>query len=293
MIALSDMTPVILIGAARSGTKFLRDTISQDPKFAKVPYDINFVWRGVKPNHPDDAFKAQWLTQKKSELMRDRILRLAKLPDGEKRLIEKSVSNGLRIEFVNAVFPDAKFIHLVRDGRSVVESAFRMWNTNPNLGNLFQKVRDLRPSEWGYVFWFARNYFNGLLNKRSGGEVWGPRYIGIESDIESISIERVVAKQWSSCVEMADKGLAKIAKDRVITIRYEDIGSDLTQRMQLAEFLDVDDPKQFCERLANQFDTKYLNSWEANISDDLLDAVILEGESVLKRFGYLEGNQTK
>ena len=36
---------VIIIGAARSGTKYLRDVLATAPNAARVPYDINYIWR--------------------------------------------------------------------------------------------------------------------------------------------------------------------------------------------------------------------------------------------------------
>ena len=37
--------PVIILGAARSGTKILRDTIAAHPSLVSIPYDISFVWK--------------------------------------------------------------------------------------------------------------------------------------------------------------------------------------------------------------------------------------------------------
>src|SRR4051812_20775701 len=37
--------PVIVIGAARSGTKLLRDSLATHADVARVPYDVNYVWR--------------------------------------------------------------------------------------------------------------------------------------------------------------------------------------------------------------------------------------------------------
>ena len=45
------MRVVIVLGAARSGTKMLRDAIAANNGGFKVPYDINYVWRqGCNPS---------------------------------------------------------------------------------------------------------------------------------------------------------------------------------------------------------------------------------------------------
>ncbi len=36
---------IVLIGAARSGTKILRDTLAAATGSGAVPFDIGFVWR--------------------------------------------------------------------------------------------------------------------------------------------------------------------------------------------------------------------------------------------------------
>ena len=36
--------PIILLGAARSGTKILRSILGSHPRLSVVPYDINYVW---------------------------------------------------------------------------------------------------------------------------------------------------------------------------------------------------------------------------------------------------------
>ena len=37
--------PIIIIGAARSGTKILRAALSSHPEMVAIPYDINYVWK--------------------------------------------------------------------------------------------------------------------------------------------------------------------------------------------------------------------------------------------------------
>lgn len=41
---------------------------------------------------------------------------------GKKRFLHKNVNNSMRIPYLQSVFPDAKFIHVVRDGRAVALS---------------------------------------------------------------------------------------------------------------------------------------------------------------------------
>ena len=52
---MTDAAPIILIGAARSGTKFLRDVLASAVGVKSVPYDVNYIWRHGSPNYGHDV----------------------------------------------------------------------------------------------------------------------------------------------------------------------------------------------------------------------------------------------
>lgn len=213
--------PLFVIGAARSGTKLIRDLLGSHPLVDEVPYDINYVWRFGNENVAHDQLSPATLTSR----MRRRIVRhLARYSSGAPFLVEKTVSNCLRIPYVNAVFAEAEFIHLVRDGRDVVESAFRRW---------------LAPLDWRYVLGKAMTFplrkapgyalsyvWTGLrksiYSNRGDVGTWGPRYKGIDEDVSSKGILETCAIQWARCVDRALRDLRTLPGDRVLTVRYED-----------------------------------------------------------------------
>ena len=110
------------------------------------------------------------------------------------------MSNTLRVPFVSSVFPEARFVHLIRDGREVTESAMRQWSAPPDWRNLVTKLRDLRSLNPGYALWFAHNAALGAISGRKGGKVWGPRYPGIESDAQTKPLVELCALQWQYSV---------------------------------------------------------------------------------------------
>ncbi|MDH5508429.1 MAG: sulfotransferase, partial [Anaerolineae bacterium] len=130
--------PVFLIGAARSGTKLLRDIVSQHPDVEKIPYDINYIWRFGNEKLSHDELTPSLLTPQIIKRIRQQF---ETYHAGRSILIEKTVSNCLRIPFVAAVFPQAKFIHLIRHGEDVVESAYRQWIAPPDWNYIFEKAR--------------------------------------------------------------------------------------------------------------------------------------------------------
>lgn len=214
--------PIILIGAARSGTKFLRDVIAAGDGTAAVPYDVNYVWRYGNEKHPHDALTVEQLAERNARFIRKALPSLARQSQSD-ILVEKTVSNTLRVPFVDAVYPEARFVHLIRDGRDVVESAMRQWEAPPDWAALRQKLRDIPLENLGYVWWFGMNFLSGLLSKRQGGKIWGPRYAGIDQDLNQLSLPEICAAQWAHSVERASADLAKLPKSRVHTIYYEDL----------------------------------------------------------------------
>ena len=117
-------------------------------------------------------------------------------------------------------------MHLIRDGRDVTESAMRLWQAPPSWGNLLGKFRNMPLANLGYAAWFFWNLTKGLFVGRKGGKVWGPRYPGIEQDVQSLSLTQVCAHQWLASVEKAIADLRSIPQDRVFQISYEELVAD-------------------------------------------------------------------
>src|SRR5699024_6585477 len=93
-------------------------------------------------------------------------------------LVEKTVSNALRPDFVERVLPGARYILLIRDGRDVVESSYRMWQAPADSSGMKRKLASLPPRALPYAVWYGVNLVAGKLRGRGVG-IWGVRYEGI------------------------------------------------------------------------------------------------------------------
>lgn len=284
-----ELAPIIIIGAARSGTKFLRDTLSQDASFKCVPYDINYIWRIGNEHVPFDELDPANITPKMRRDIITQIYKIAgiELHSANIRLIEKSVSNGLRVEFIEEIFPNAIYVHLVRDGRATIESAMRLWQAPADTGSLMRKLKDLPLSRYGYVFWFALNYFGGKIRGRSGGKVWGPRYKGIHQDVENEDLLTVVSRQWNETVLKASNSLAKIDASRVFEIRYEDLVSSEEKLRDLAVFVGASDPQQILDVYKKTLQVGNTQKWRQTLDAKSIAKIEKHAKVALKRFGYL------
>jgi hypothetical protein len=231
--------PVFIIGAGRSGTKFLRDVLAASRDVNAIPYDVNFIWRHGNEQFPHDALAPEAATPAVVTYIRDRLARLAgpALAQGG-ILVEKTVSNALRVPFVQRVYPEARFVHLLRDGRDVTESALRMWQAKPELKYLLRKARHFPLGDYRYGLWFLRNSFG---RQRSGKRIWGPRYPGIHDDLERLALIEVCAKQWATCVVSALDGLESPSAT-VVEVRYEALVREEGVIVDLCRALQLSDP---------------------------------------------------
>lgn len=230
---MARIKPIVIVGAARSGTKMLRDCLSQAADLPTVPYDINFVWRrGNQSLNHDEFTPEQSHPRTRSAVLRT----LTKFADESGNVIEKTVSNALRPLFVERLFPEARFLFLYRSGLDVVESVLRQWGKNPPVSYMLDKVIRTGgiasvPYLFGYASSVARNAI-GLGPSRS--YVWGVRYRGIDEDLKTSDLASVCSYQWIKCVEhmlTAEESLGS----RVVRVRYEDFVSNPT--LQLGRIL--------------------------------------------------------
>ncbi|MFO8098658.1 MAG: sulfotransferase [Salinibacter sp.] len=232
--------PVLILGAARSGTKLLRRLLGAAPTCALVPYGVPAVWKQDNEDHPHDALPRTACTNATARRIRRDLRRLAQGPSDAALLVEKTSANTLRVPFVDAVFPEARFVHLVRDGVDVVESARRRWQARPGLGYLLRKALYLRGTglrQGARVLW---RRLRGLGTDTP--RLWGPHYPGMADDVAERPLLAVCARQWRACVRSARDALADLPPTRVLSLRYETLVQDPSTVDQLARFAGVSTP---------------------------------------------------
>ena len=214
--------PVIVLGAARSGTKILRDSLATALGCAAVPYDISYVWRHGNESAPDDVLPASAATSGTRRFVHRF---LAKYADRSGLVVEKTVGNTLRVPYVDAIVPGARYVHIVRDGVDVAESARRQWSASPDLHYLLGKARHfplrLVPT-YGVRFvadqtWRRRGHSGHAAS-------WGPRYPGIDDDVATLSLLEVCARQWRESVSFSRDGLRQTGAF-VVGVRFEELAS--------------------------------------------------------------------
>jgi hypothetical protein len=206
----------------------IRDLLGHSAACTSIPYGINHVWQMGASLDGTDARPASHATPDCAQSIREALLDLA----GARRrprsgfLVEKTCANTLRVPFVQRVLPDAHFVHIVRDGRDAATSARAQWQSPPTLAYLLGKLRYVPLRNAAFVTWYARNLWQGWRDGSKRVRSWGPRYPGMDADLESESLLHVCARQWNACVTRCLDALQTLPDDRVTHVRYEDLVSD-------------------------------------------------------------------
>ena len=215
--------PVFIIGAARSGTTMLGELLSRHPDVAYW-LEPKYIWRYGNPLASDDVRSAGEADSKTKRYIRNRFARFLKKRD-KARFVEKTPSNVFRIAFINAVFPDALFVYLIRDGRDVVLSAEKKWTTRPDKTALWRRLTSFEIPLRDFPFYFMSFLRDvpGRIFFPSKGFIWGPQFPGIESYRASNDVLTTCAKQWIESVEYSINDIKQIDQKRVFKLRYEDL----------------------------------------------------------------------
>lgn len=281
---------VVVIGAARSGTKFLRGLLGSSYSCTHVPYDVNYVWRAGNLNVPHDALQSNHCNPVIARRINERLQRLSRWRENDcgPYIIEKTVSNCFRIPFINCALEDVRFIHLIRDGRDVLESSLRQWQEPVRMKYLARKIGTLSPSDIRYALWYAGNMLKGLIKRGHGVGVWGVRYPGIEADVMKKSLLEVCALQWNASITSAFEGLKQIPADRQIEIRYEQLITDSSQIDRLCNFLELPDSDRMQANFGNTLKTNSKTRWHDLTPDKNWQAALEIMLPQLNALGYTQ-----
>jgi len=223
--------PVFLIGCARSGTSILGEAIAAHPHVAYL-FEASRIWNELVPSRPDHRLVAADVTPEVALAIyralveaRDALERAqgsdaagAAEPDSggcaesdrasrrpeDEILLEKNPKHVLRIPFLKALFPHARFLHILRDGRDTACSL------------MFRN----RGSSWGHL------------------EIPGWRDL-----LEKYPQENHIrcAHQWRDSVTIARRDAESLKPGEYVEVRYEDLLRDPGMTVAaLLEFLGLE-----------------------------------------------------
>lgn len=279
----------IIIGAGRSGTNMLRDLLVQMPGLGTWPCDeINYIWRHGNAQHPTDELSPDQAPEPVVAFIRQAFDNIAKT-QGLDRVVEKTCANSLRIGFVDRVFPDARYIYIVRDGRDVVASAMKRWRAPLDLPYVLRKARYVPLTDVPYYgFRYLWNHLHRLSSGEGRQASWGPRFEGIEAALRSKTLAEVCALQWRRCVERSEEDFAMISSRRVHRLCYEAFVKDPVAGINdLARFLEIQLSPGEMSRMAQPVSAENIGKWRRALSIEEQERIKPLIEPLLSTYEYV------
>lgn len=163
---------------------------------------------------------------------------------------EKTPRNLLYADLIAKIYPDAKFIHVVRDGRDVVSS---------------------------------------ILEKKFWPVAKSKRYASTSNFFGDITFEKV-ADYWANLIDIGLEQEARIGPERWLNVRFEDFSSGVEDAFgHVYEFLGVPQSADVVAKMSKHVRQNSTNTerWRRDLSDEQIKRIMDVSEPNLRRFGYL------
>ncbi len=107
------------VGDRRKALFILQNIIHRDPD-STLPHEADIFWMTHFRNYYNYMTENDY-TEEMADYFRKKVLQVQNLW-GRPRFANKNLQNSFCVRLLNAIFPDAKFIHIIRDGRAVAFS---------------------------------------------------------------------------------------------------------------------------------------------------------------------------
>jgi hypothetical protein len=205
--------PILLVGCPRSGTSILLRALLQSSELRSIQSEGHILWDAY--HHPRDRGWDSDALGREDVLTREReyIYCAIRLFVRERRFVDKTPENCLRLSYLDALFPDATFVFLRRRAADNVNSLIEGWRARPR----FVTYRLPEPLEG-----------LGPLS----GDIWSFVLIPGWRELRSAPLEEVCARQYVVCNEAALAAREQLAPERWLDLAYEELAASPVEELR-------------------------------------------------------------
>ena len=193
--------PVFLIGCPRSGTTALLQALHASREVRSLQAEGHILW---DPFHPRPRDSDALVAADVGERERAYVYLAVRLFVRDRRFVDKTPENCLRIRYLDALFPDATFLFLRRRAADNVSSLMEGWRARPRfvthrLPEPLTSVDLPNPHLWSFAL--------------------VPGWRGLRS----APLEEICARQYVECNEAVLAARAEMQPSRWVDVAYEDL----------------------------------------------------------------------
>jgi len=286
------MKPIIILGTGRCGSSIFQQMLSRHPNLAwlssclnlwpqkliynrilmrslELPFlesifrkrfqasECNLFWefyiKGFRQPFRD-LTRADVTIKKKHDI----IAAMSGLTTEKRNRLLLKITGWPRLGFLSEVFEDAKFIHIIRDGRAVANSIINV--------------------HWWWGWKGPQNWRLGTL----------PEKFYKEWQNYDFSFIVLAAIYWKTLMDAVEEGKKQLNIDNLLEIKYEDLCSQpIDIFRQVTSFCDLEWSDYFIKRLGTYKLQNKNDNYKADLTNHqqcMLNEVLGQ---YLKRYGYL------
>ena len=263
----------------------LRDILTAIDDVVTWPCDeINYIWRYNNATTATDELGIEDVTTKNRKHIRSQFDQLYR-KTGAQFIVEKTCANSLRVNFVNEIIPEARYIFLYRNPVDVVASAKKRWQAPLDIKYILKKARYVPLQDIPYyASKYLWNRIYKFFTKEERLAFWGPQFAGMEELLANNSLEVVAAEQWKKSVEQSFSALEEFEQSNVYGLSYEEFVDNPSQQLeQILNFLRIDLQKKDLQSLVSKVRTTSVNQGYQELDNQSIDRIEKITDGVYER----------
>lgn len=258
--------PIFIVGCPRSGTSILYQLLRRLPQTSSLGGEGHALWETFHHPRAKDWSSNALGADDVGSVERRYISWGIRLLAGRGRFVDKTPRNVLRLPYLDALFPDARYLFLFRDGRALVSSLIVGWRRRPEPSYIL-------PSAFS-VQGVADRYWHFLLPPG-----W--------RELDGHPVEDVCALQYTASLEAMLSFHDGLDPSRFVDLRYEDLVADPSIEMErVHRSLDLPFGPHQTERVRAEVKRPAGPPKWSSVTPDEIHRVLPTLEPMLARTGY-------